>query len=1245
MWTKLIFSTFCVFVLGLGNSALADTIVWTNAAAGNDSWCDPDNWSDNAPGASDSAYVDQITYASPDRGPIIGIGCNADVGNIVGPNPDYDHTQVMDVNTSGTVNVGEWLWQDGMGTAVINFNGTPVVTIDNGRFRGTDNGVSIINISGNPTIVIAPGEERDLRGADTSGSFYINMSGGYLDCGNDLIFGDNGGGELNVSGGSILIRRHLQLGPLRGSAPITINMMQPGGSLRVRGKIFLPGNSLRAGSVRMNLYAGLVDCNALVHGGADDPPTYTDDWRIDIEEGILEIKGDVKAAIDANVAAGQVTAYDGTGTVVVELIDGNTVVTALSPDPNLASNPDPRNRSKNVDPNVVLSWTPGIGAAVHKVYFGTSFDDVNSATTGDSAYLGSVDVNHYPVSGILELELDTTYYWRIDEVNGTDTWKGRIWRFRTRSPIVDPNMLLWYTLNEPNGTVAADSSGYGNHGAVDGNELLWAPDEGHYAGCRIFDEDGDAQTVIDVPTTVLHEIGGEITVSVWLKDNYGNSSDNWVFGVGTGGQAAPFHMYAAVLSVERDVLWRAGNDSNDVLRWDLKGRGGWHHFAFLKDESEDKMSVYFDGELANSKTGVDDTLFNMRDKAFKIGAASWENYNYEGRMDDFRLYDRALSGSEIVKLFRGGDVELAWAPSPGDFETDVPRDAVLTWKPGDYAAQHDVYLGTAWDDVNSAGTASAQYKGRQSLDANSYNPSGLELETAYYWRIDEVNGPDTWKGNIWKFTVANFLIVDDMESYDAVTGSGSEIFDTWDDGFVNSTGSQLALEYGSGAIVHGPSQSMKLGYNNAIGVYKFSEIDANTTGGQGNLEIGRNWTAFGAKSVTLFFYGAADNDATEQMYLVLEDTQDNLAVVKYGDSGEDMNDIKKEEWQDWSIPLGDFDTPNDVDETDVNKVRIGFGDRDNPQFGGSGVVFFDDIRLYLPRCRPSILKPDADFSGNCIVDFADIMMMAVQWLRTDAFLATTDPGTDGLIGWWKLEEGAGGTAFDSSIHGNDGSIMGSYSWVVGREDANSAVQFTNGKVLVPDAAQLKPQAWVSASAWVYYSGDPGDSARVVVKGKDNREAYAIEVSDEDNVTFYVGDVNGKRYFADSNEGDTWGDEWVHLAGTYDGSIVKCYVNAQVVGTEQADSIALSQDPCGLAIGNRSDADDQPFRGTVDEVRLYSRALSATEIAWLATDGTQYLPLRSPLNLYDKELSGQAINFRDYAVLTESWLEQKLWPPE
>jgi len=82
-----------------------------------------------------------------------------------------------------------------------------------------------------------------------------------------------------------------------------------------------------------------------------------------------------------------------------------------------------------------------------------------------------------------------------------------------------------------------------------------------------------------------------------------------------------------------------------------------------------------------------------------------------------------------------------------------------------------------------------------------------------------------------------------------------------------------------------------------------------------------------------------------QMYVVL----DGSAVVYNDDPDATLTD----EWTEWNIDLQEF-ADQGVGLTDVNTLGIGFGDRDNPQPGGAGVVFFDDIRLYPPIPEPQL---------------------------------------------------------------------------------------------------------------------------------------------------------------------------------------------------------------------------------------------------------------------------------------------------
>ncbi|MHC4500128.1 MAG: LamG domain-containing protein, partial [Planctomycetota bacterium] len=589
--------------------------------------------------------------------------------------------------------------------------------------------------------------------------------------------------------------------------------------------------------------------------------------------------------------------------------------------------------------------------------------------------------------------------------------------------------------------------------------------------------------------------------------------------------------------------------------------------------------------------------------------------------------DRALTALEIQALFRGGDLELAWAPDPFNGERDVSSDVILTWKPGDFAAQHDVYFGTDRDAVTDANTAEplGVYIGRRG--PNSYDPEGVELETTYYWRIDEVNDPCVWKGKIWKFTVANYVLIDDFESYNTLD---NKIFDTWLDGAWNGTGSFIDLGREPSDPTHESGQSMLYMYDNTIkwdGFHYWSEAELPFDGPQ-------DWTEADVKMLTLYFYGDPDNDAgdTEQFYVGLGGSYAQVNCP-------DMNDILKSEWTEWNIVLTDF---NGVNLTAVTSLFIGFGDSDNESTpGGDGAVYFDDIRLYPPKCVPE-LGPAADFSDNCIVDWADVRIMANEWLRTDAMLTVSAP-SPGPVGWWEFEEGGGSSVGDSSGYGNDGTAEGTFSWVQGRI-GNGAMAFNDGRVLVPDAPELRPAAEITAAAWVYYSATPSYSARVVVKGVDqgDRENFAVQVTDEDQLGWFVRDSNTTNHGLDS-EDELRRNEWTHLAGTYDGNAVACYVNGQLSNSSTVGAVPLLQDTNELAIGDAVDV-DRAFIGTVDDVQVYDYALSYAEVAYLATEGTGYLALVSQVNLYDAEPPGeQAINLRDIAVFLDSWLEEKLWP--
>jgi len=106
-----------------------------------------------------------------------------------------------------------------------------------------------------------------------------------------------------------------------------------------------------------------------------------------------------------------------------DIIDKGDVWSFTTHWPLTAYYPEPADGAKFIDPNVVLSWMEGLGAQTHNVYFGDNPRDVNDAVVG----LTQATATYTPGT----LELDKTYYWRVDEFDGLTTHKGDVWSFTT----------------------------------------------------------------------------------------------------------------------------------------------------------------------------------------------------------------------------------------------------------------------------------------------------------------------------------------------------------------------------------------------------------------------------------------------------------------------------------------------------------------------------------------------------------------------------------------------------------------------------------------------------------------------------------------------------------------------------------------------------------------------------------------------------------------------------------------------
>jgi hypothetical protein len=377
-------------------------------------------------------------------------------------------------------------------------------------------------------------------------------------------------------------------------------------------------------------------------------------------------------------------------------------------------------------------------------------------------------------------------------------------------------------------------------------------------------------------------------------------------------------------------------DLNVALRW-IAGFGAKLHYVYFGDDFDD---------VNTATTG-----------AFSLGTASYT----PGPLEQEKVYYWRVDEFDILDTYKG-DV---WSfttpgavgkPQPANGTTDVQMNAILHWTPADHAASHQVYFGTDKEATRRADTASPEYKGSEALSSESYDPGLLDWQTTYYWRVDEVNklNPNSpWKGPLWSFTTANFIVVDDFEVYDELD---NQIWYFWHDGLGygklgsepyypgNGTGStvgELDPPYVEQYFpVHGGRQSMPYYYdNNKPDKFKYSEATL-------TLTYPRDWTEQGVGVLSLWFYGDPDN-APEPMYVAVANANGPAAVVYH----DNPDAVTINTWTEWTIDLQAF-AGQGVNLTDVETLSIGFGDKKNPQAGGSGKMYFDDIRLYPMELEP-----------------------------------------------------------------------------------------------------------------------------------------------------------------------------------------------------------------------------------------------------------------------------------------------------
>jgi hypothetical protein len=559
-------------------------------------------------------------------------------------------------------------------------------------------------------------------------------------------------------------------------------------------------------------------------------------------------------------------------------------------------------------------------------------------------------------------------------------------------------------------------------------------------------------------------------------------------------------------------------------------------------------------------------------------------------------------------------------PNPADGAEDVETDVLLSWWPGFGVTEHDVYLGTDFDDVNDIFSGPwdmdppAEYLG--TFTEPNILVTGLSDNTMYYWRVDEVSGrlpPPLaggviYKGDVWSFNTGGGGLI---AHWKLDEGSGAVAYDSAgiNDGTIYGA-AWITGQLGGALDFDGSNDYVSIPHDPALNITGDITIAAwvNFTRIGEYEGIVTKCVGVGGQNVPFEFrtrphmspltFLRADASGHERVYssYIAELGEWHHVLVRVENKVPDF-------YVDGIITGKGADVVFTKTPTgNTNPVLIGRRD-DGLYFDGS----IDDVRIY-----------DRALSA------LEIMELYV-------------PAESGPIAHWKLDEGTGSVAYDSAGT-NDGTIYGA-DWTTGQ--LGGALDFDGGGDCVDfgdiDEFEFGDRDF-SISTWFYtkgihdIGGDNSGVGMIISKfnwSSDGRQWY-LSQDGSGSLLFYTNPTGTSSEWVISQNGG-YQNRWVHIVGLRSGSSKDLYIDGELNNTGSTLGVVTGK-PSNVYIGCRQDPTHRYafFNGLIDDVRIYDRALSAGEVEQLYAYGGENLLVNGSFETMELISGGWPSTYGDWS---------------
>ena len=330
-----------------------------------------------------------------------------------------------------------------------------------------------------------------------------------------------------------------------------------------------------------------------------------------------------------------------------------------------ASNPTPTNSETGVALNTSLNWSAGNNSVSHALYLGLDSNAVATATTASPEYQGLLSTNSFTPTALAG---NATYYWRVDEIIGANVATGAAWSFIT---VPAPALGHRYTFSETGGNITADSIG----------GPPWAgtlPNGGAFSSGQLTLASASQQFVL-LPGSIMSTLSN-FTIEAWVKLNstanrnrifdFGNDTTTYMFLTPQNGSSTKLRFA---------ITTGGGGGEQQINGPSALSVGVWYHLAVTLNGNTGIL--YANGTAIatnNAMTLTPAILGNTSNNYLGRSQFSADPY-FNGAIDEFRIYNVALSPAEIAATDALGPNQALSTASPILNMATTPGNLTITW--------------------------------------------------------------------------------------------------------------------------------------------------------------------------------------------------------------------------------------------------------------------------------------------------------------------------------------------------------------------------------------------------------------------------------------------------------------------------------------------------------------------------------------------------------------------------------------